>query len=304
VTTLDGSLPETGAFSSRPLPDVEGVRHRFHRVGDVEFHLAEAGEGPSLLLLHGWWQHWYAWHELIPRLAQDYHVLCPDLRGFGWSQAPRRGYDRETMARDMIGLLDRLGIERTRLAGHDWGGWIGFLLCLLAPERVDRLLALGIANPSAPLSVASIANYWRFSYQWMIAAPLLGAAAVRRLAQQRGVILSWAAGPPDQRRESASRIFLAQLEEPERARASVLLYRDFLLRDMRQMLLGRYRRRTRPGVPTLILHGMDDRIIRPCNLPHPKAWAGDLKIELIRGCGHFILDERPELVLERALAFL
>jgi pimeloyl-ACP methyl ester carboxylesterase len=284
------------------MPVVEGVHHSFHRVGDVELHLAEAGQGPPLLLLHGWWEHWYTWRKLIPALSRDYRVLCPDLRGFGWSEAPAKGYDRETMARDILGLLDELGIERVRVAGHDWGGWLGFLLCLMAPERVERFMALGIANPSAPLSAASVANYWRFWYQWVLAAPLLGAAAVRRLSQQRGLILRWAAGPPETRDERTLQIFLAQLEEPERVRASVLLYRAFLLRDMRRMLLGRYRRR-RPRVPTLLLHGAGDKIIRPSNLPHPKAWAEDLEIELIPDCGHFIVDERPGLVLERAFDF-
>jgi pimeloyl-ACP methyl ester carboxylesterase len=303
VTTVARVSDDTGRFSSRPQPEVEGVRHSYHRVGQVELHLAEAGQGPPLLLLHGWWQHWYAWRGLIPPLSREYRVLCPDLRGFGWSEVPAKGYDRETMAGDILALLDELGVERVRLAGHDWGGWLGFLLCLMAPERVERFLALGIANPSAPLSVTSVANYWRFWYQWVLAAPLFGPTAVKRLAQQRGLVLRWAAGGRERWNGKEARIFLAQLEEPERVRASVLLYRDFLRRDMRRMLLGRYRRK-RPGVPTLMLHGMDDKIIRPSNLPHPKAWAEDLDIELVRDCGHFIVDERPELVLERALAFL
>jgi pimeloyl-ACP methyl ester carboxylesterase len=293
---------ETAPKSPRPMPEVPGVRHEYRQAGDVLLHLAEAGEGPPLLLLHGWWQHWYTWHHLIPPLSREYRVLCPDLRGFGWSEAPAQGYERETMARDVLALLDDLGIERVRVAGHDWGGWLGFLLCLMAPERVERFMALGIANPSAPLSVASIANYWRFWYQYVLAAPLIGAAAVRRLSQQRGLILRWAAGARERRNEQELGIFLPQLQEPARVRASVLLYRDFLRRDMRRMLVGRYRR-DRPGVPTLMLHGSDDKIIRPSNLPHPKAWAADLEIELIPDCGHFIIDERPELVLERARTF-
>jgi pimeloyl-ACP methyl ester carboxylesterase len=293
---------QRGRFTSRPMPEVDGTRHSYHRVGEVELHLAAAGQGPPLLLLHGWWQHWYTWRELIPPLSREYRVLCPDLRGFGWSEAPPKGYRRETMARDILGLLDELGVERVRAIGHDWGGWLGFLLCLMAPERIERFLALGIANPSAPLSAVSVANYWRFWYQWLLAAPLIGPAEVGRLSRQRGITLRWAAGPRERWNQESLRIFLAQLEEPERVRASVLLYRDFLRHDMRHMLLGRYRRE-RPGVPTLLLHGEQDNIIRPSNLPHPRAWAADLEIEPIPDCGHFIVDERPELVLERAIAF-
>jgi hypothetical protein len=84
---------ELNRHTGRPMPEVEGVRHRMVEVGEVELHLAEAGEGPPLLLLHGYPQHWYVWRQLISDLARDNHVMAPDLRGFGWSQAPREGYD-------------------------------------------------------------------------------------------------------------------------------------------------------------------------------------------------------------------
>ena len=74
------------------FPEVDGVRHRFVKVNGLNLHLAEAGSGEPLLMLHGWPQHWYMWRYQIPSLAQQYHVLCPDLRGFGWSDAPAIGY--------------------------------------------------------------------------------------------------------------------------------------------------------------------------------------------------------------------
>ena len=70
------------------LPYVPGVRHRQVRAGDLEMHVAEAGEGDPIVLLHGWPQHWYLWRDVIPLLAPHGRVICPDLRGFGWTDAP------------------------------------------------------------------------------------------------------------------------------------------------------------------------------------------------------------------------
>ena len=105
------------------LPEVEGVTHHWVRVRGVELHYAEAGSGDDVVLcLHGWPQHWYEWRRLMPALAADgYRVIAPDLRGFGWSEAPADGYEKENLADDVLALLDELGLERVKLVGHDWG---------------------------------------------------------------------------------------------------------------------------------------------------------------------------------------
>ena len=113
------------------------------------------------MLLHGWPQHWYEWREVIGPLAERYRVICPDLRGFGWSQAPPGGYEKETLADDVIALLEVLGLERVRLAGHDWGGFVGFLLCLRRPDLVERYLALNIIYPWPRLDPRGMLELWR-----------------------------------------------------------------------------------------------------------------------------------------------
>jgi pimeloyl-ACP methyl ester carboxylesterase len=129
-------------------PHVDGVTHRQVRTRGIDFHVAEAGSGDDVVLcLHGWPQHWYEWRHLMPALADRHRVLALDLRGFGWSDAPRDGYEKEEMATDVLAVLDALGIERVKLVGHDWGAWIGFLLCLRAPQRFERYLALNILPP-------------------------------------------------------------------------------------------------------------------------------------------------------------
>jgi pimeloyl-ACP methyl ester carboxylesterase len=264
--------------------------------------VAEAGSGDDpVLLLHGWPQHWYEWRYLMPALADRHRVLAPDLRGFGWSDAPRDGYLREDMARDVLALLDVLEVERVKLVGHDWGGWIGFILCLRAPERFDRFLALNIIHPWQNLW-AFLPHVWRFWYQWVLIAPGLGYLGQRsgwftRLILRLGVVDKsvWD--------EETLAVFTRSLAEPARARAGVRLYRVFNLYEFLPVGLGRYERE-RLAVPTRLLFGTKDFALSTRSLRGYEPRADDMEVELVPGCGHFIVDERPDLVTERARSFL
>jgi pimeloyl-ACP methyl ester carboxylesterase len=279
------------------MPHVEGVEHRFVDAGGLRMHVAEAGEGEPLVMLHGWPQHWYEWRHLIGPLAARYRVICPDLRGLGWTDAPPRGYQKENLANDVLALLDELGVERFLLLGHDWGGWVGFLIALREPERVERFLTLNIYPPFTEVSLAAALRMWRFWYQWVIASPGLGQLAVRGMASP---VFRWLGSEiwSDAERE----VFLGRLREPERTRASVQYYRSFQLRDMPALLAGRYRKaHLRP--PTKILFGADDHVLRPEGLDGAERHAEDLTIELLPGVGHFVADEVPEIVVDRARSF-
>jgi pimeloyl-ACP methyl ester carboxylesterase len=121
------------------------VEHLFIDAGRLRMHLTEAGEGKPIVMLHGWPQHWYVWRRVIPLLAPHARILCPDLRGFGWTDAPSGGYERETMAQDVLALLDELGLESVDLVGHDWGGWVTPLSSPSAPDQAVR----GTRHPAA-----------------------------------------------------------------------------------------------------------------------------------------------------------
>ena len=133
------------------LPEVDGVRHRWVEARGLRFHLAEAGEGDDVVLcLHGWPQHWYEWRFLLPRLAAaGYRAIAIDLRGFGWWTRRATATRRRTWPTTSSRCSTQIGAERVRLVGHDWGGWIGYLLCLRAPERFQQYLALNILPPWA-----------------------------------------------------------------------------------------------------------------------------------------------------------
>ena len=278
-----------------PLPDVPGVVHSHHRANGVRLHVAEAGEGgrPAVLLLHGWPQHWYEWRHLIPALAPERRVICPDLRGFGWSDAPPSGYDKLTLTRDVLALLDELGVERCGVVGHDWGGWVGFLMCALAPERVERFLAVNIASPFSRPSLPGLATLWRFWYAAAIATPQLGARVVQSLSQADHPLARWVGAGAWSQEERRS--FLGQFADPARVRASVQLYRA-----MPRDTLPRRDWRLPLEQPILMLHGLDDQVVRPVHFAGHERWARDMRVELVADCGHFIAEERPDLVAERA----
>ena len=132
---------------SADIPHVTGVAHEFVDAGGLRTHVATAGHGPPVVLLHGWPQHWYEWRDVIPLLAPHARVICPDLRGFGWTDVPERGYEKDQLKRDVLALLDALELERVTFAGHDWGGYVGFMLALDHPDRIESFLALNVLPP-------------------------------------------------------------------------------------------------------------------------------------------------------------
>jgi pimeloyl-ACP methyl ester carboxylesterase len=284
------------------LPQVDGVSHRQVRARGIDFHVAEAGSGDDVVLcLHGWPQHWYEWRRLMPALADRHRVLALDLRGFGWSDAPRDGYEKENMATDVLAVLDELGLERVKLVGHDWGGWIGFLLCLRAPQRFERFLALNILPPWVSMR-AMAPHLWRFWYQALVASPGLG-YRLHRSGRFVPKVLVGGSTKRDAWDEETLRSFADNLSEPARARAAVQMYRVFNLRETLPIARGRYASQRRT-VPTRLLFGTDDKALRPEILAGYQRHADDMQLELVPGCGHFIVDEMPELVADRAREFL
>jgi pimeloyl-ACP methyl ester carboxylesterase len=290
----------TAATEAQAMPEVPGVEHRWVDAGGLNVHLAEAGAGEPLVMLHGWPQHWFMWRKVVPALAERYRVICPDLRGFGWTDATPSGYGKEELTDDVLRLLEVLKLDRVRLVGHDWGGWIGFLLCLREPDRVERYVALNIAPPWGEPTARNALETLRFWYMAVLAAPAVGERAVSRgrLVER---LLRWSA---DERAwtDDELRAFTEPLREPARARATTLLYRTFLTSELPGMVTGRYHDQ-RLRTPTLLMFGTKDKAIGTSLVTGHERHADDLRLELVHSAGHWIAEEEPELVASRALAF-
>jgi pimeloyl-ACP methyl ester carboxylesterase len=274
------------------IPSVAGVRHEFIDVGPLRMHVALAGpeDAPPLLLVHGWPQNWWAWRDVIPELAADFRVIAPDLRGHGWTQAPPGGYEKEQLASDVLGLLDALGVERVSWAGHDWGGWTGFLAALRAPERLERLLALCIPHPWTaphPRQAALLA------YQLPISLPALGARLAGPLS--RAILQSGRNG----RHLAAGDLDLFARHIP--GRVSVAMYRTFLTRELPASI------RARPHGPldveTTLLVGEQDIVTRGSS---PGAVSGQprLTVETVPGVAHWVPEQRPDTIVAWARSAL
>jgi pimeloyl-ACP methyl ester carboxylesterase len=281
-------------------PDIPGAEHRFIEIdtldaGPLRVHYAEAGSGPPLLLLHGWPQHFWCWRRVVPELAGDFRLICPDLRGFGWSDAPGRGYDNETFAADAVALLDALELERVGVIGHDWGGFTSFVLALHHPQRVRALLALGTPIPWPRLSPRLLASTWRTWYAWVLAA--IGREAVRRRPGAIPMMLRRGA-PGEAIDDRAAEVYAERLREPARADATQLLYRSYLrsLASLRESPYGDLRL----TVPTRLIVGRRDQAVPEAVVTGFEPHADDMKLEIVEDCGHFVPEERPDLVAQHA----
>src|SRR5512132_3836004 len=168
------STPEgPGSVSGAPnLPAgfADTFASRYIDTGELRMHAVIGGDGPPLLLVHGWPETWYAWRLLMPALAREFEVIAVDRRGIGLSDRPEDGYDTGTLAGDLLALMDALGHDRFALYGTDTGMPIAYALAADHPERVERLVVseapLPGLSPSPPLFLPRQRNprLWRLAF--------------------------------------------------------------------------------------------------------------------------------------------
>lgn len=152
------------------------MEHSTVQANGASFHLARAGTGPALLLLHGWPEFWLAWEPLMRRLADRYTLVAPDLRGFGDSDKPTGPFGPDGHAADMLALLDALGIRRIGVVGHDVGGAAMQSLARTAPERLAGLFFFGFVYPGIGPRMGMpdrLNEIWYQSFHQMPMAPAL-----------------------------------------------------------------------------------------------------------------------------------
>jgi pimeloyl-ACP methyl ester carboxylesterase len=273
------------------MPELEGVEHSYHDLPTgVRLHLASAGppDAPPVLALHGWPQHWWSWRLVIAELGDELRLLCPDLRGLGWSGQPADDdFRKQRLADDAIALLDVLGVERAKLVGHDWGGWAAILAALTAPERFSSLLAMSIGHPWVPASVAARHGYM-LGYQFPLATPFAGERVIRDGRFVRGMLRN---GRRDGRQWTREEEDAYVEAAGASAHASSKLYRDFLVQELRP---GSYAGR-RPAMPAKLLIGSREPF---------RAFAEGFpgEIDVIEGAGHFLPEEAPQAVADRIRA--
>src|SRR5499427_2899368 len=145
----DGGATGIAAQSASRLVGSD-VRESYAELGDVRLHYVEAGEGPLIVLLHGFPEFWYGWRlQIAPLAAAGFRVVAPDMRGYNLSSRPEgvQAYDTDHLTADIRGLIQERGAQSALLVGHDWGGSVAWATAMKYPEVVDRLAILNAAHP-------------------------------------------------------------------------------------------------------------------------------------------------------------
>lgn len=288
-----------------PIPDDSLVRapgpwtHRDVSANGARFHVAEMGSGPLVLLLHGFPQFWWAWrHQLCSLAAAGYRAAAVDLRGYGGSDKPPRGYDPFTLSLDVAGMVRALGERDAVLVGHGWGGFLGWVTATWRPQVVRRLVAVSMPHPRR-LRAGLIADPRQLrasSYALAFQLPLLpervltrhGGKATERLMQR------WAGpGWPDP--DTACR-YRDAIRLPGVAHCA-LEYHRWAVRSIPRPDGMRFAARMRAPVtvPVLHLHGELDRALRPSTaLGSGEYVTSAYRWRLLDGVGHFPHEEAPD----------
>jgi pimeloyl-ACP methyl ester carboxylesterase len=262
------------------------TEHRIPANG-LEVNVAIAGQGPAVLLLHGFPHTWRLWAHVIPRLARDHRVIAPDLRGLGATSRPGRGYDAGTLAADAEALLDALGEPSAAVAGIDLGAAPAFLLAMRRPERVRRLVLMEAVLGALPGAEGFAAPWW-FGFH---AVPGLAETVV---AGHEAEYIGWfldigtrADGVPPEVRAS----FLEAYSGSDALRSAFEHYRAFP-ETGRQIVEAAESARLR--VPTLAVgaHPVGDTLERQL-----RPITDDLTGHVVPDCGHLVPLDRPDALL-------
>ena len=155
MSSMSTQTDPTGPGSTSQAPNLpsgftDTFTSRYVQANGIRQHAVVGGEGPALLLVHGWPETWYAWRLLMPTLAQNHTVVAVDQRGIGLTEKPSDGYDAGTLATDLVALMDELGHQRFAVVGHDTGVVVSYALAADYPDRVDRLAVAEIPGPPLP----------------------------------------------------------------------------------------------------------------------------------------------------------
>jgi pimeloyl-ACP methyl ester carboxylesterase len=281
----------TGTFTSRYID-----------TGDVRLHAVTGGDGPPVLLIHGWPGSWYYWRLVMPALARDFSVIAVDQRGIGLSDKPEQGYDTGTLANDLAGLMDALGHQRFAVAGVDTGMLIGYALAADHPGRVVRL-AVGEAplpgiTPPNPLILPDqvVDRLWHIPFNQL-------KETNEKLVRGRediffGAEFSASAGTNKLPAYAVQYYVDGLASSPEALHGSFQLYRAFGATTAQ----NQERKTRRLPMPVLAMGGAES--LGAMAADTMKLTADDVQTLVISGIGHWLAEQAPDELVAALTEFL
>ncbi len=277
---------------SPPLPETPGFEHLVVATPGLRTHVAAIGEGEPVLLLHGFPEHWWQWRAVAPAIAgAGYRVLCPDLRGAGWTVADDPLIERLTRLRDLLALFDVLQIERAHVLSHDMGAITAMQLTYHHPERVRTAVQLSVPPGFMTLSPQVLPGFRHLPrFIWH-----------RPGTSLRGIFSeAYVAHPMS---EATTEAHLAPMRRPDIDGAVRPLTRGMILPEAMRLSRGVYRHQ-RLTVPTLFVFGRRDRPWTEKNIGRicrkPEHYADHVEFAYIDDAAHFITDDAPTAVADLA----
>jgi pimeloyl-ACP methyl ester carboxylesterase len=281
------------------------VQHREALVNGLRLHYVEAGEGPLVVLLHGFPQFWYAWKHQIPALAgAGFRVIAPDLRGYNLSEKPPGvgSYDLDRLVADVTGLIRQAGEERAHLVGHDWGGVIAWEVAARHSRFVGRLVVLNAPHLGAYRALSArrprqlLLSWYALAFQvpWLPEALARGA----RFAWLRTVLRDQPVRPGAFSAEDIER-HVEAVARPGALEGGINYYRALFRRAS-----GASRARERVSAPTLVLWGDQDAYLLPELAEAVRPWVTDLTVRHFPQASHWIMADEPDAVNTAMIDFL
>jgi pimeloyl-ACP methyl ester carboxylesterase len=264
-------------------------------------HAVIGGDGPPVLLIHGWPGSWYYWRLVMPALARDFEVIAVDQRGIGLSEKPDDGYDTGTLASDLVTVMERLGHERFALVGVDTGMLIAYAVAADYPERVDRLVVgeafLPGISPPSPLVLPDAVK----DRLWHIPFNQLDETNEKLVTGREeiffGAEFSASAGTKKLPAETV-KYYVEGLSDPEALHGSFQLYRAFGVTSAQ----NEERKGRRLTMPVLGIGGAEsggDMAGKTMELV-----ADDVKTLVMPGVGHWLAEQDPDVLLVALTEFL
>jgi pimeloyl-ACP methyl ester carboxylesterase len=281
------------------------LAHRYADLGDVRLHYVEVGEGPLVLLLHGFPQFWYQWRHQIPALVEaGFRVVAPDMRGYNLSDKPAgvRAYRVELLARDVERLILACGGGTADVVGHDWGAITAWIAAMRHPDRVGRLAIVNVPHPARFLDgLLSPMQLLRSSYVFFFQIPRLPEEVIRAgdFALLRSVLGREPVRPGALTAEDIER-YIEAIAQPGALTATINYYRALL-----RYPAGTRALLQRIEAPVLVIWGERDRFLSRRLAEPPHLWVPNLvSVTRLPDASHWVAEDRPLEVNTLLLDFL